>query len=888
MIKKRLLVASFVLVIILAGLSMATVKKGTLDMIKINYSVGESLSGEFNLSFVEQKAGVISSSLGGNITLLDLLDNSGYSVGSDYNCVPESCSNTYSATNAEETKVLVVNGKKTVGFLLSGKQSEANSFSFSVSTAFGQSCFNQAYIDLFDDGIFDVYNINYVNNTCGTELRGCFLDSDTTEATVSTGEPYCEKIRLPPAPAYKLGAKVRNSTTGGTLIMKLYDVESGELKGECNLSANNQDLEKLYCIAEYSLVSTRDTFVCVKGSAGSTYRIKTETKNPCGATLDLAQNGDYTVDYDLSAQALEYGKFDFVINETTYSKINGGSLIELINSYLEENYYSDCTPNCVIPVKIASSAENSFTISNIKINYNSASREGIISNQVYEADKQAPTINSSYLLFSLEDTGFTAQNKTGKNTFNLDFDGNNLFSKTIYVTKGFDFSVSPSFASLGINLNFNVIVTNSTIVSSKWNFGDNSTDVIVAGKSASHKYMEEGEFILKVDVVSGGGISSSKTFNIVVGSAKDSANKSLVEYERRLANITKQIGLLPSNLQSEIKNSLNLSKINQTIQNLKNSYSAANDTEDYVAIVGNISEFDVPYSIFVSGKGTLPILIGVDGINSDLIFEIENKSTSIDGIGDKISGWMDKYYNGTISFEEYSAYYDSGKKLILGDYQIKIQKKKEAYSGKVNLFINYPFEEIKFSSAQGQRTLSEGAAVSLPFSNQANIEFIIVGSDLIQVKDLGIYLAPESKYLESIDPENITPFKQGFSWPFFSIALIILIILILILYIILQEWYKRNYERKLFRNPNDLYNIINFIYNARVGGLVDRDIRKKLLNNGWSGEQINYSFRKIDGKRTGMLEIPLFSGREHKKVMQELEKRQNAPLDRRFINSSSF
>src|SRR3989344_559670 len=114
--------------------------------------------------------------------------------------------------------------------------------------------------------------------------------------------------------------------------------------------------------------------------------------------------------------------------------------------------------------------------------------------------------------------------------------------------------------------------------------------------------------------------------------------------------------------------------------------------------------------------------------------------------------------------------------------------------------------------------------------------------------------------------------------------MLLLIVIFLGVYIILQSWYKRHYERSLFRNPNDLYNLINFIYNSRKAGLRDNDGRKKLLDKKWKREQVNYAFKKIDGKRTGMWEIPIFKFLENRKVRRELQKKNpGSEIDARFI-----
>ncbi len=78
-----------------------------------------------------------------------------------------------------------------------------------------------------------------------------------------------------------------------------------------------------------------------------------------------------------------------------------------------------------------------------------------------------------------------------------------------------------------------------------------------------------------------------------------------------------------------------------------------------------------------------------------------------------------------------------------------------------------------------------------------------------------------------------------------------------ILYIFLQTWYKKKYEDYLFKNRNDLYNMITYIHNAKNQGLKEKEISIKLKQAGWSYEQVKYVMKKYAGKRTGMLEIPI-------------------------------
>lgn len=69
----------------------------------------------------------------------------------------------------------------------------------------------------------------------------------------------------------------------------------------------------------------------------------------------------------------------------------------------------------------------------------------------------------------------------------------------------------------------------------------------------------------------------------------------------------------------------------------------------------------------------------------------------------------------------------------------------------------------------------------------------------------------------------------------------------------------------------------------------DREIKSKLSQSGWKGEQITYAFKKIDGKRTGMYEIPLFKFVENKRVRKEIEMRHpGQEIDTRFIKRPEF
>jgi hypothetical protein len=180
--------------------------------------------------------------------------------------------------------------------------------------------------------------------------------------------------------------------------------------------------------------------------------------------------------------------------------------------------------------------------------------------------------------------------------------------------------------------------------------------------------------------------------------------------------------------------------------------------------------------------------------------------------------------------------------------------------------------------------VSDSSATSIPITGKNEIEFILLEN--IKVEDLGLFISPDVKKLSVVgEVEEETKSKKN---QFLALWISLGVLIVLIIYVSLQEWYKYRYEGYLFKNRDDLYNLINFVFNARQSKLDEDQIRTKLKTYQWSGEQINYASKKLDGKRTGLWEIPIFKFIENRKVKKELEKRRNNQADVRFIKRPNF
>ncbi len=89
-------------------------------------------------------------------------------------------------------------------------------------------------------------------------------------------------------------------------------------------------------------------------------------------------------------------------------------------------------------------------------------------------------------------------------------------------------------------------------------------------------------------------------------------------------------------------------------------------------------------------------------------------------------------------------------------------------------------------------------------------------------------------------------------WVWFGVAVGVLIIIGIVVYILLARWYKLKYEKYLFPNTNDLFNIAVFIENGKRAGKNNTEIESNLKRAGWSGEQVKYAMKKYYGKQTGL------------------------------------
>tara|TARA_Y100000310_G_C20603002_1_gene774049 strand:- start:493 stop:1509 length:1017 start_codon:yes stop_codon:yes gene_type:complete len=243
----------------------------------------------------------------------------------------------------------------------------------------------------------------------------------------------------------------------------------------------------------------------------------------------------------------------------------------------------------------------------------------------------------------------------------------------------------------------------------------------------------------------------------------------------------------------------------------------------------------------------------------------------------------------------YSFYFDGVEEPIFSYFKILLEpvdKIDEFY-----FVINGEPSKIIFNGEVSTKDFREEATsiIFIDLDEQNTIEFLYPGS--VDATNLPIFISPEFKNLEfgiktgicnfndicekelNEDYKNCRSDCKPVLW--IGFYLIILGVVFLVVYIVLQEWYKRHYESKLFPDKNQLFNLINFMNNSLNQGIRKSAIFDSLKDLDWSGEQLNYAWRKFNGERTGMWEIPLFKWVEKRQVKREIAKRQNIPIQKK-------
>jgi len=867
MLNKKILIfaiAIFLIAGIFANYNLGNPKYS----IKEKYSKGENIQGWMNISLQNEPTNsVFSDSFGNSITLISLLKTNANSK-SDYICNPENCQSFYTKTSPATQKQITLNAgqEKLMGFVLNDNVDSISDFKLTITSNAIKSDENQLKIDLFNDLTNDIGNTKSYNQTeewSAPKDYSCFdyTDPQVKEGGIKSGDLYCQRINLPEAPGFSFGAwlKKESSSDNLNLKMNLYDIELEKDIGSCALPDASAAEISVYCNIDYLVTKQKDYYACLSAESGTgNYKIKTYayTNDRCGFK-------GYPGDEEIAAYRMfsQPRFFDAIGTLEISNTLPAGDFIsEQIEAYIEDKYdnLSCAGRNCIIPIKLISNVQQTLAISG-EIEYDSPYSSGVEEKNIYDLSEDSGKITADSQKIFLDDANFTVSNDIGTYAFKLSLENTELFEKQIEVKKGIEIiSLNPLKTAAGLPTNFKVKVNanNATISKYKWDFNsDGIIDKITLNNFVQYTYPTTGNYNLIISVEDSEGTSSSESFNIEVGSAKDVLPDLIKEKQESLSDIKGEVSTYDLFSVSAIENVLNLSGMESALQNIDSKYLLIKESgteQEFQNLLSQIIEIELPKSLSKTlDSASLTFFPKKENIELSAIETIAGGSYDADleeEYKDALLTWNLNNVQAKLSQKEFSAIYDSGEEPLVKVFKLNIKDlgAEEDFFVFVKAMEGIKFKEnISYDDSSGYYSKQLTGDENLEFYTTENINF----------ENLPAFASPSLENLEVSAGEGSEPEKAGkpFNWLIFSLIIIFVIFIGFAIYLILKKWYKDKYENYLFKNKNDLYNMVTYLHKAKQEGKKDDEIAKDLRKSGWSSEQVTYVMKKYSGKKWGML-----------------------------------
>lgn len=861
----RLLLIIFVNLLVLSTFVSASFDIGNESYeIATNYGGGQDITGWINMSFdSELSTSLFSDSNGNEITLLNLLQtaaNGGY----EYSCSPSNCEEGYNFSEFATTKTFSLGAgeSKLVGIKLSGSEVVGiSSVSFNLESNAGPSCTSQLRLDLFNDDSIDYVNSKDTLNLCSLgNYYGCFDLEETSPDNKFLDDVnyYCQIFNFSEAPGFIVGAQLKNNsvTDDEEVIFELKKADGSFdtiVDAECSIPSLKIGTEwsEQSCYIDYPINSLTEYYVCVKTDASDpTYMIKSyeTSSNACGFYYrDGGENLDKALGIFIRPRQFDSPGTLEVVNDLQGT---GMRFNELAYEYITETYENDCFSGCVIPIKITSGVEQDFTLSNLEIVYDAGGPT--LGNNFADLTSSPAMINADFGELYLNDGGFSTPTETGNYSFQLDFSEENIISENLRIDSvPIITSLFPLITYAAYPTTFNVAVSGNNSVMFNWDFGDNQTSSTTTNE-VKHTYSNVGNYLLRVNVTDVLGKSSSKQFNISVQNPKDAVNMTIFNKKDDLDEIQTFLLTLSAFQSSVLKGKLNLTAEEEKLSSIEQRFSTASDDTIYIELMQELLELKIPNSISFSKNvdGSNLIMPGEENINLEALKGSSGTNESLTNTQDYliyIRSWMFNFVEGTADYDVVDLEYDNGdeESLTFFDMRVTNNDLNEAI-----LFVQ-SFDEIEF---EGDSMMGpENGYYYKEFDSSANVNFYVSG--VFDTTDVGFFVSPPLESMK-ISSDEFTGFDEGTSrLTIFILLIILLIILGVVGYALLQQWYKHKYEEYLFKDRNNLFNLVNFINGEKKNNVSNPEIRKKLKKAKWNGEQIDYVMKRYEGKKTGMPEL---------------------------------
>lgn len=848
----------FLFVVLFTSVASASFAVGNKsNSIDKTYGPAESIRGWVNMSFSNEPSdSLFQDSTGKSVRLVDLLRNSSASV---YSCSPVDCSSDYNASNAALSKTFIVseNSSRIFGLKFTGDISRVNSINFTLDSDAIANCKNQVEIDILNDGVIDVTNNKVSVLGCSDQRSyGCYDPSDTLEEFSVTDTPYCQKINLSASPGFTIGTWIKKIDGYRTLKASIFD-GSREV-ANCVIYPTT-DLGQVSCSVNYVVTSPREYYVCISSTSGTgNYKIRGNSNptNGCGFVGLPPSSYGMPAAYEIFAEGQGFDAVGSL--RISNSLPNGKNFGTIVYDYILRQYGSSgCAAGCVVPIKI-SGINQQVTVRGLAMSYQKTTGT-VTDDKFYDLSESSARVNAGFQNIYLDDAGFKVPDKRGAYKFSLKLNGNNVFSEDVNISDVPRInSLSPTSTASAYPTNFRVSV-NSSIPVTKffWDFGDNITGMSTTN-IIEHTYNATGRYLIKVTAVDSKELSSSKTFDVEVNSPKSLINATLVTMKNSVGRIEAQTAEFDLFSQQSIKSILGVDNATKEITKIETRFNAAQTEADYNSIVEEIlGILTLPNSISEGiVANSIPLLPERKDVNLDVVKKAgagDYDTNKQESYANAILLWNQENIDSNINFREFNGDYDGELIPVVKVFELNVKKKGDI-SG--SYFLIMPkLENLKFES--GVVAIEYQEYVYVDLSKLEKVSFYTTSD--IDFTNLPAFISPSFSRLSLTDAGANISGEAKPKWMIFGLMIIFLLIVAFVVYIILQEWYRIKYENYLFKNRNDLYNMVNYVHHSKKKGMKNKEMAENLKKAKWTSEQVTYVMKKYAGERTGMFEIPILN-----------------------------
>lgn len=833
--------------------------------IETQYSLGSTIKGWINISLDNEPTNsLFETDLGDSIRLINLLNLNPSFIKT---CNPLDCETKYTVVDGtgESVKIFSLGPgeSKVLGLKFTGGTFEnLDLFSMQISSNVPQSGFKQLFIDFRNDGDIEWESYEASGNFYN-ENYGCYDSVNASLVSISIN-PLCEKIVIPITPGVEVGAIVsENPDEPNDGVTDFLIGINGET---CTASASSSG--RVACVpSNFKVDNTEEFTVCIQAKTDDDrfkYNINSQDPNSDDLVCGYASDETNPRDFEIFAKSGFYAPVGtFTLNNTEISDAGGSTsnIENYIESYIEDRYGRNCSDECIVPIKFTSgkNQQQTITISNINFDNRISGVESRVTNfDIHELNETPALVSADLQEISLDDANFSTPNEFGSHTFSLSLNGIEILSQDIVIEKIPNItSLNPRTVAAAVPTEFTVQVEKSgsaaNIISYDWDFEPGKTQKTTINK-ATHTYNNIGSKEITVTIINSEGLSSSGLFGINVVTPKEAVNNLLSKKLRDLNNVRIQIQEMPLFQQNSFNVLINISELDTILSDIQQRNATATD-QQYITIMSDLMALRIPESIKTT-KEVKSVLFfpNEDDIDIELIDSIRNSRNYTSDLKEEYTNialrWYLENVQTRIDYNEFVIVYEDGIDDALNTYKLSIS---ENPSLKGSFLIIPKFEGIMFKQNYSEQEIDDSYYIELD-GNSKDIEFSM--TEKIEFTELPVFISPSTTELSKtvIVIEREEDFNKG---TLFVLIMLLVIFLGFVAYLFLQQWYKRKYENYLFKNKNDLFNLVSFIQSMKKKNLKNQDIFSRLKKAGWPSEQITYIMRKYHGKRTGMFEISI-------------------------------